>query len=321
MIENFAQQGESIVSDIQLFRLSSDAAIELPSRAAPIEKHLQNLIESQMQAFLGVRFLASEYPTGKTHRGRIDSLGLDENDCPVIVEYKRHSNENVINQGLFYLDWLLDHRAEFQLLAMKKLGNEVSEEINWAGTRLLCIAADFTRYDEHAVQQIPRNVELIRYKLFGDDLLLLDLVNAVSVSDATSAKAGTDDVAAPLKPRTQGKDKTVEEQLTGAQPEIRALYDALSSHLLALGDDVQEKRLKLYVAFRRLKNFACVIPYRDKLLVMLKLDPDTVALDPGFSRDCRNIGTWGTGDLEVTLRSRVDMARALPLLERSYNEN
>ena len=170
------------MSDIQLFRLLSGAAAELPSRTAVVEKHLQSLIESQMQTFLGARFLASEYATGKTHRGRIDSLGLDENDCPVIIEYKRHSNENVINQGLFYLDWLLDHRAEFQLLVMEKLGNETAYGIDWAGTRLLCIAADFTRYDEHAVQQIPRNVELIRYKLFGDDLLLLDLVNAVSVT-------------------------------------------------------------------------------------------------------------------------------------------
>lgn len=309
------------MSDIQLFRLSSGAAAELPSRTAVVEKHLQSLIESQMQTFLGVRFLASEYATGKTHRGRIDSLGLDENDCPVIIEYKRHSNENVINQGLFYLDWLLDHRAEFQLLVMEKLGNETAHGIDWAGTRLLCIAADFTRYDEHAVQQIPRNVELIRYKLFGDDLLLLDLVNAVSVSDVTSAKAAIAENHATAKPRGQGKDKTVEEQLAGAHPDIRALYEAISSHLLALGDDVQEKRLKLYVAFRRLKNFACVIPYRDKLLVMLKLDPDTVALEAGFSRDCRNIGTWGTGDLELTLRSRADMERALPLLERSYNEN
>jgi predicted transport protein len=309
------------MSDIQLFRLASGAAAELPGRTAVVEKHLQTLIESQMQAFLGVRFLATEYATGKTHRGRIDSLGLDENDCPVIIEYKRHSNENVINQGLFYLDWLLDHRAEFQLLVMEKLGNGTAHGIDWAGTRLLCIAADFTRYDEHAVQQIPRNVELIRYKLFGDDLLLLDLVNAVSVSDATSAKAGLAESHASTKPRGQGKDKTVEEQLAGAHPEIRALYEAVSGQLLALGDDVQEKRLKLYVAFRRLKNFACVIPYRDKLLVMLKLDPDSVALEAGFSRDVRNIGSWGTGDLELTLRTRADLEHALPLLERSYNES
>lgn len=118
------------MSDIQLFRLSAGAVTELPGRAAAIERQLQSLIESHMPAFLGVRFLASEHATGKTHKGRIDSLGLDENGCPVIVEYKRHSNENVINQGLFYLDWLLDHRAEFRWLVMERLGREAADAID-----------------------------------------------------------------------------------------------------------------------------------------------------------------------------------------------
>lgn len=309
------------MSDIQLFLLTGNGATELSGRAASVEKQLQSLIEAQMPTFLGVRFLASEYATGKTHRGRIDSLGLDENGCPVIIEYKRHSNENVMSQGLFYLDWLLDHRAEFQWLVMEKLGKDVADEIDWTGTRLLCIAADFTRYDQHAVQQIPRNIELIRYKLFGDDLLLLDLVNAVTVDDATTVKEKHVDGTTAIKTKPVGKDKTAEEQLEQAHPEIRELYEAVSSQLLSLGDDVQEKHLKLYVAFRRLKNFACVIPYKDKLLVMLKLNPDTVALEAGFSRDVRNIGTWGTGDLELSLRNRADLQRALPLLERSYGES
>jgi len=307
------------VSDIQLFRLLAEQAVELPGRAAAVERQLQSLIEFQMPAFLGVRFLASEYATGKTHKGRIDSLGLDENGCPVIVEYKRHSNENVINQGLFYLDWLLDHQAEFRWLVMERLGKEVADAIDWTGTRLLCIAADFTRYDQHAVQQIPRNIELIRYKLFGHDLLLLELVNAVSVSDATAGKAETAATSSG-EPKASGKDKTAAEQLAQAQPGIRQLYESLASYLNALGDDVQEKHLKLYTAFRRLKNFACVIPYRDKLLVMLKLDPDTVALEEGFSRDTRNIGTWGTGDLELTLRTPADLEKAKPLMDRSYQE-
>lgn len=310
------------MSDIQLFCLGGTVAVELSGRAAAIEKHLQSMIEAQMPTFLGVRFLASEYATGKTHKGRIDSLGLDENGCPVIIEYKRHTNENVINQGLFYLDWLMDHRAEFQWLVMEKLGKDVAEQVDWSGTRLLCIAADFTRYDQHAVQQIPRNIELIRYKLFGDDLLLLDLVNSVSVDDATAAaKADAGSAVTLVKAKPVSKDKTAEEQLNQAQPVIKELYATLAGYLLALGDDVQEKHLKLYVAFRRLKNFACVIPYKDKLLVMLKLDPDTVVLEDGFSRDVRNIGTWGTGDLELCLRTPADMGRAMPLIDRSYAEN
>lgn len=308
------------MSDIQLFRLSStDGASELPARAVAMEKQLQNLMEAQMECFLGVRFLASEYGTGKTHKGRIDSLGLDENGCPVIIEYKRHSNENVINQGLFYLDWLLDHQAEFRWLVMEKLGKDAAEQIEWSGTRLLCIAADFTRYDQHAVQLIQRNIELIRYKLFGDDLLLLELVNAVSVTNAVTLTK-VDEVEQG-KSVVLGRDRTWQEQLTQAPEEIEALYEQTTSYLHSLGDDVQEKPLKLYVAFRRLKNFACVVIQPKRLLVMLKLSPDSLALEAGFSRDVRNIGHWGTGDLELSLRSVSDLEKAKVLIERSYQEN
>lgn len=312
------------MSDIQLFRLHGASTVtELASQAAPLEKTLQALIEGQMETFLGVRFLASEYATGKTHRGRIDSLGLDENGCPVIVEYKRHSTENVINQGLFYLDWLLDHQAEFRWLVMEKFGRETAQHIEWKGTRLLCIAADFTRYDQHAVQQIPRNIELIRYKLFGDDLLLLELVNAQSVADATATKPTPTDVP-PVEQevsKPQGKDKSLAEQLALATPDIRTLYEQTASLLLSLGDDVQQKSLKLYTAFRRLKNFACVIVYPNRLLVTLKLSPGTVTFEEGFSRDVSQVGHWGTGDVELCLLGPLDLQRAQALLERSYAEN
>lgn len=312
------------MSDVQLFHLRDGTATELTGRTAPLEKALQNLIEGQMNTLLGVRFLASEYKTGKTHRGRIDSLGLDENGCPVIVEYKRHSNENVINQGLFYLDWLMDHQAEFRWLVLEKLGKDTAEHIEWAGTRLLCIAADFTRYDQYAVQQIPRNIELVRYKLFGDDLLLLELVNAQAVPDATVVKFSATAAELPSEVasvKTTGKDKSLAEQLESATPDIRRLYEQTKAYLLGLGEDIQEKPLKLYTAFRRLKNFACVIPLPNRLLVMLKLDPATVAMEEGFSRDVSQIGHWGTGDTELCLRSLSDLERAKPLLERSYSEN
>lgn len=316
------------MSDIKLFRYGENAASELLGKSVAIEKNLQTLIESQMEGFLGVRFLATEYSTGAKHRGRIDSLGLDENGCPVIIEYKRHTNENVINQGLFYLDWLLDHKADFRLLVMERLGKEAAEKIEWSGTRLLCIAADFTRYDEHAVAQINRNIELIRYKLFSPDLLLLELVNAVTASelDSTGAeipdKAGKKSVKAPAASTLAMK--THADQVATASPELLALYEQTRSHILAQGDDIIEKQLKLYVAFRRIKNFVCVtlISKEDPhVRLWLKLDPTSVTLEKGFTRDVREVGHWGTGDLEVVLRVAADFNKAKNLIERAYQEN
>lgn len=317
------------MSDIKLFRYSAAGAQELAGKSVAIEKTLQNLIESHMETFLGIRFLATEYSTGAKHRGRIDSLGLDENGCPVIVEYKRNSNENVINQGLFYLDWLLDHKGDFSLLTMEKLGKEEADRIEWGrdSIRLLCIAADFTRYDEYAVEQINRNIELIRYKLFGDDLLLFELVNGTS---ATVTEGNATSGNKPAKPDTKTAKipatstlamKSHSDQIATATPELLDLFEKTRSFVLAQGDDIIEKPLKLYVAFRRLKNFVCMslISQKDPhVFLYLKLDPTTVALEEGLTRDVVNIGHWGTGNLEITLRTQADFEKVKGLIERAY---
>lgn len=294
-----------------MFRISNKGASELRGSSVALEKSLQTLIEKNLDTFLGVRFLASEYSTGKTHAGRIDTLGIDENRCPVIIEYKRAINENVISQGLYYLDWLLDHKAEFTLLVIKTLGNEVSDTIEWSSPRLLCIAGDFTKYDEHAVKQMNRNIELVRYRRFDDDLLLFELVNATTAQ-------GT---ATPPGPKlAKSQYKTVTELLGQAKSDLRDLYESLKAFLLAMGDDVQLNTLKYYLAFKRLKNFACVEvhPSSGKLLVYVKVDPDTVELKANFTRDMRQIGHYGTGDLEITINSRDDLEAAKPLLIQSY---
>src|SRR4051812_31930795 len=90
------------MSDIKLFQIGTGGVTELKGTSVQLERSLQTLIEKNLETILGIRFLASEYSTGKTHAGRIDTLGIDENGYPVIIEYKRATNETVINQGLFY---------------------------------------------------------------------------------------------------------------------------------------------------------------------------------------------------------------------------
>lgn len=50
----------------------------------------------------------------------------------------------------------------------------------------------------------------------------------------------------------------------------------------------------------------------------VKVDPSTITLEKDFTRDVRPIGHYGTGDLEVNLRSRDDLERAKHLFQRSY---
>lgn len=307
------------MSDIKLFRTTADSVTELRGSAVTLERSLQTLIERNMEAFLGVRFLASEFIT--TNGGRMDSLGIDENGSPVIIEYKRASNENVINQGLFYLDWLMDHRRDFEWLVLERYGAEQAKAVDWGTPRLICIAGDFTRYDAHAVNQMNRNIELVRYRRFGEELLLFELLTSTSERPVREIQASGDAQGEPTATRPKSRQKTVTQYLADADQDLLDLYEAVKAHLLALGDDVQTKTLDNYVAFRRLKNFACVEvkPQIRHLKVFVKVDPDSIQLEPGFTRDVRNIGHFGTGDLEIIITDAATLEKAKPLMERSYD--
>lgn len=303
------------MSDLKLFRVTSGKAEELTGSSVALERQLQNTIESNMETLFGVRFLASEYSTGAKHRGRIDSLGIDDTGSPVIFEYKRSRDENVINQGLFYLDWLLDHQGEFKLLVMERLGPVSAKQIDWTNPRLVCVAGDFTRYDEHAVRQNNHNIELVRYRDFGGELLALELLTSVSAT--SPAPAAPPAVSTPSK----AVEPTVTEYLAKASEPLKNLYADLDAQLMAFGDDIQKTTRKLYFAYKRLKNFACVEvhPQSAALLVYLKVDPDSIELEQGFSRDVRNIGHFGTGGLELRVKNSADLAKAEPYLRASYD--
>lgn len=304
------------MGSIALFRLDSGQPKRLDDSPVVVEKHLQLLVEKHLDVYLGVTFLASEFSTGTVHGGRIDTLGIDENSVPVIIEYKRSVGESVINQGLFYLDWLMDHKGDFSELVRKVVGEARAKEIDWTSPRVICVAGDFTRYDEHAVQQIGRSIELLRYRRYGDDLLLFETVGRESdvkasngSSKAVSSSKGTD---------TDG----IEHKLQASSDELRTLFGEVIEFLETFADATRRDN-KLYVAFKRIKNFACVevAPQLGVVTLYVKVDPDTVELEDGFTRDLRQVGHWGTGDLGISIRNRDDLDKAKSLVERSYDDN
>lgn len=300
------------MADLKLFSINGQVR-ELPSKQVTLEKELQKLLEKNMATFFGVTFLKSEY---RITNGRMDSIGIDENNCPVIFEYKRSVNENVINQGLFYLDWLLDHKADFKLLVMEVLGQEKADSIDWSMPCVICIANDFTKFDEHAVNQMQRNIKLVRYRKFGDDLIAFEHINAPQV-----APISLDDDSSQIVQKHNLKDKNFKQYFNEAGEKNQNIFYSVRDYILSLGDDISENQLKLYVAFKKAKNFVCIEVYKNSVLLHLKLDPNTVELIPGLVEDYRYIGHWGTGDLRIILKSINDFEKIKPLIDRAYNEN
>lgn len=302
------------MADIKLYRINSMVEELRPSEVA-LERNLQTCIEENMEAFFGVRFLRSEYTITN---GRMDSIGIDENNCPVIFEYKRSVNENVINQGLFYLSWLLDHKDSFKVLVLETLGVQAAKVIDWSAPCVICIARDFTKYDLHAVEVMRQNIKLVKYKKYDDGLMLFEHLNAPNVQPTE-----VNVVPTPELENRGGRvhiDKTHIEKVATTSEKMRLLYEDVCNYIESLGD-MTSNQLKYYLAYKKTQNFVCVEIYKDKIILDLKICPDSVSLEEGFTRDMRGIGHYGTGDLQIAIQNTSDLEKAKPLIERAYNEN
>ena len=298
------------MSEIKLFKIKGDIK-QIVSSEVLLEKELQTLIEKNMETFFGVRFLKSEYVITN---GRMDSIGIDENNCPVIFEYKRSSNENVINQGLFYLDWLLDHKADFKLLVIEKMGIKVANAIDWSVPCVICIANDFTKYDIHAVNQMQRNIKLVKYKKYEDELILFEHLNVPTIKSVDkNSIEGKDD-------KKRNTQKTHEEKLKSIPQDIKILYESICNYIESLGDDIVANQLKLYLAYKKVQNIICIEVYNKRVVLYLKLNPEEIDLEEGFSRNVKNVGHYGTGDLAITIKNANDFKKAKDLIVRAYNE-
>jgi len=198
-----------------LFSRNKEALAAVKPGAFRNEKELQGLIEANLQTVFSCRFVCSEFATGERHGGRIDSLALSEENNPVIIEYKVTESSDLVNQSLFYLSWIHDHRGDFQVAVNKALGDV---EVDWTDARVICIAPGYKKYDLHAVQVMGANIELWQYRLYENDILSLEEVfrrHEALFSDAKTTEKNPVMVAAGKKAaRTRATAQyTVDEHL------------------------------------------------------------------------------------------------------------
>nr|WP_197534071.1 hypothetical protein [Anaerolinea thermophila] len=157
-----------------LFEIKDRKLTGLSQTNFAFEKELQTLIERNLETVFNCRLIQSEFSTGVQHSGRIDTLALSEDNNPVIIEYKKIESSELINQSLYYLAWLKDHKGDFERAVQKAIRNSV--DVDWSEIRVICIAPNYKKYDLYAVQMMGANIELWTYHLFDNRLLYLEKV-------------------------------------------------------------------------------------------------------------------------------------------------
>jgi predicted transport protein len=284
------------------------------------EKELQRLFEANLEVLLGVRFIASEFTTGDRQRGRIDTLGLDQDGFPTIIEYKKFSKENVINQGLFYLDWLVDHKGDFTVAAQQKCGPDI--KIYWQHPRLIVIAESFSEYDKYAVNRIGANIELWTYRRYGDNLLYLEPIYVPTTPK--SAVKPKEELSQLDRPEvdTDEPTYTIEGHLRGKSAMVKELFETVRENILGLGEDdsITEKANKHYIGYKHGKNFTEINVQTSGLKLWLDIAFSDLDDPHGLARDVSKIGHHGTGDVEVKLTDMKSVNKVMALIEQAYQQ-
>jgi len=260
------------------------------------EKELQTLVEKNMGSFFNCRFVASEFPTGAQHAGRIDTLALSEDDNPVIIEYKKVESSDLINQSLFYLSWIQDHKGDFEIAVQKALGSKI--KVDWSDIRVICIAPNYRKYDLHAVQVMGANIELWRYRLYDNSTIHFEEVFRQSLPDAASGGKDPVMIAAGKKAaRTRaGAHYTLDEHFQG------------------------RTKAKFYIAYKVSQNIVCMDVQKKNILLYLKLPPADVKPAPDNYRNVSKIGHYGTGDVELAVKTEAQFEAAKRFIEMAYNK-
>ena len=288
------------------------------------EKELQSLIETNMKRIFNCRFLATEFATGSVHMGRIDTLALSEDDNPVIIEYKVVESSQLVNQSLFYLSWLRDHKGDFQVVAERVLGKET--KIDWSEIRVICIAPGYKKYDLHAVAMMGANIELWQYKYYENENFFIEEVLNNSSTETGLAKTNMKNGKNPIMVEAGRKAAvskragvySFEEHLEKAEGKKRDMVLELQKFILELSESVREIPKKYYVAYKVTQNFVCMDVRKDKILLYLKIDAKEMETIPPNCRDVSKKGYW-LGNCEVKITNSEEFELAKKYIEMSFS--
>lgn len=316
-----------------LFKIEKSEIQKIKSAKAEKEKDIQTLFEQNLETILDIYFLETQYST--SFGGRIDTLGVDKDGSPVIIEYKKTQSESIINQGLSYLKWLLDHKDTFEKLALEKLSRlynspiltyegvkPVDSFINWDAPRVVCVAENYNRFDLDTADILPIKIELLTYTLYENNILQVETqsyqkIRIPMAGIVRNAQEGATNTGA----EKLQKNYTIEEHLNKAGENVKELFLKLREQIKAIDENIKEEPLKYYIAYKLTTNFTDIEIQKNQLKVSLNVKSGELNDPYPIARDMKNTGHFGNGDYELKISNEADLEKAFELIKQSYNYN
>ena len=267
------------------------------------EHQLQKCAEGYLREHFQCYYLKSFY---QIPNGEIDTLAITEDGNPCIIEYKHKQEDRVLNQIVFYYDWLMQKPTKFEFERIVK-ENPLTKniDVDWSEIRLICVAKEYSKWDTSLIKHLDTEIECYAYTYHEDELdIHLDPI-------INQFKKQKDYSGEPIN-----RVITLEEHRNKADKEGKELFDKLRDEVLKLGDDIEEGYTPEYIKYFVNTTFLGVHIRRKWLVVQLRINEKTFKDPKHLAKDISDRG-W-TVLREMKIDSMDKLNYALSLIKQAY---
>lgn len=300
---------------MQLFSHKGNKLSSLKEKPFKLEKDMQKLFEANLEVLTGLRLVKSEF----TIKGqRFDTLVYDvDSKSFVIIEFKRERNFSVVDQGVSYLNLMLENKAEFIVeYNESQQQNLKRSDVDWSQSKVIFASPSFTDFQKQASNFKDLPIELWEIKQYQGDIIV---VNPVKKSKAApTIKTIQPPTNSELeKVAKEVKVYTEEDHLAGKSDETIELYETYKQAIQNLAPDIELEAKKLYVAFKKAKNIADIVILKNSLKIFINLKSGELDDPKKLMRDVSAVGHWGNGDYEIVVADTKNLEYIMSLVKQA----
>lgn len=268
------------------------------------EKQLQQYAERYLNLFLQSHYLKSYY---KIPGGEIDTLAITEEGNPCIIEFKHKQDDRIINQIVYYYDWLQDKSTKYEFERIVKENPKTKDmEVDWSRIRLITIAKNYSKWDISLIKHLNTDIECYTYTYHKDELdIHLDpIINQYKKPSSYSTST------------SDQKTYTLDDHRNKADDKFKQYFDDLRREILNLGEDIDEGYVREYIKYVVRTTFAAIHVRKQGLIVHLRIDEENFDDPKKLTKDISHRG-WSV-NRELRVDKNIDIRDAIFIINQAY---
>ena len=296
-----------------LYNNNSNKLIQVKEKPFKLEREIQNIFEINLQEIMNLQLVKSEFTIKNK---RIDTLAFDkQTNAFIIIEYKRDKNYSVVDQGLTYLNIMLQNRAEF-ILTYNETLNQVlhSKDVDWTQSRVAFVSPSFTENQISASDFKDLGIELWEIKQFENNIIS---VNSIKKSNsAQSIKPLLENNESFKEVKENIKVYTEEDHYKNGSDTTIELYEKFKSSIFNLADNIEIVPQKFYIAFKKGSNITDIEMQKKGLKIFINAKYGTIDDPKNITKDVSNIGHRGNGEYQIQIENDDDLEYIMSLIKQ-----